>query len=124
MISSLVLAISLLLLLNLGMVTLDNDDWTSRDTLAGQRLQEKFLQLRDAADSANGADTVDNIIRTWKVHRVDEHRRQITVEVLWKDVFGKLHTRSMSSLVVPDSLRPVNRRLRQPTHANETVTTR
>lgn len=106
LIAMIILSMSLLLLLNMGMVALDGNDWSNNTTAATQLLQEKLEQLRSSASSGidGGSDTVDGVVRTWTVADAGSHLKQVRVQVVWEDIRSHTKTNSMTALIRTDSL--------------------
>ncbi|MFQ5454232.1 MAG: prepilin-type N-terminal cleavage/methylation domain-containing protein, partial [Candidatus Zixiibacteriota bacterium] len=81
-----IIGMALLLLLNMAMVSLDSNDWSSKSTIANQMIQEKLEQLRyepDLSSISSGSDTASGISRTWTVTDIGSYLRKIEVTVIW-----------------------------------------
>lgn len=104
MIAMVILSVSLLLLLNMGMVALDANDWSNKTTMAVQAMQQKMEQLRTESSPQSGADTVNGMSRSWTVTTAGSYLREISVSVSWEDIKGIYHTNTISSMIRTDSL--------------------
>ena len=107
LIAMIILSISLLLLLNMGMVALDGNDWSNKTTIATQLMQEKLEELRNVQNlsaSSSGHDTTSGVSRTWTVSDAGSHLRRVDVAVTWEDIKGDSTTSSMTTLVKTDSI--------------------
>ncbi len=107
LIAMIILSISLLLLLNMGMVALDGNDWSNKTTIATQMMQEKLEELRNVpnlSSSANGHDTSSGVSRVWTVTDAGSHLRRVDVAVTWEDIRGDSSTSNMTSYVKTDSV--------------------
>ena len=107
LIAMLLVSFSLLMLLNMGMIALDGNDWSNKTTTATQMLQEKLEELRGGGYSAltNGSDTADGgVVRSWTVTNAGDHLRQIDVQVTWRDMQARERTNTMTAYVRTDSL--------------------
>jgi type II secretion system protein I len=107
LIAMIILSISLLLLLNMGMVALDGNDWSNKTTVATQLMQEKLEQLRNVpnlSSSASGHDTSSGVSRTWTVSDAGSHLRRVDVAVAWEDIKGDTSRSNMTSYVKTDSI--------------------
>ena len=107
MIAMVILAISILLLLNMAMVALDGNDWSNKTTVSTQLLQEKLEQMRTITNlsSANsGSDTAQGMTRVWRVSKADNHLRQVDVVVQYEDIKGQTVQNSMTAFIKTDSL--------------------
>lgn len=107
MVAMLLISFSLLMLLNMGMIALDGNDWSNKTTTATQMLQEKLEELRGGGYSTlvNGSDTASGgIVRTWTVSNAGDHLRRIDVDVIWEDMQARQRTNSMTAFVRTDSV--------------------
>jgi len=107
MVAMLLISFSLLMLLNMGMIALDGNDWSNKTTRATQMLQEKLEELRGGgyASMVSGSDTAaGGIIRTWTVTSTGNHLRRIDVDVIWEDLQARHRTNSMTAYVRTDSV--------------------
>ena len=104
LISMIILSLALLVLLNMGMVALDGNDWANRTTIATQAMQEKLEQLRSLQNPTSGADTIDGIEREWTVTPVSSHLRQVDVKVRWEDIKDQVKTNTLTSFIRTDSV--------------------
>jgi prepilin-type N-terminal cleavage/methylation domain-containing protein len=103
MIAVLILSMALLLLLNMAMVALDGNDWSNKTTNATQLIQEKLEELRTTTSPTGGADTVDNVSRSWTVTPSGSHLRRIDIVVQWEDIKANPHTNSITTYIRTDS---------------------
>jgi len=107
LIAIIILTMSLLLLLNMGMVALDGNDWSNKTTIATQLMQDKLEQLRNVPNltsSSSGADTASSISRNWSVSDAGSHLRKVVVRVTWEDIKGSFKTDSMAAFIKTDSV--------------------
>ena len=107
MVAMLLISFSLLMLLNMGMIALDGNDWSNKTTTATQMLQEKLEELRGGGYSSlvSGSDTADGgIIRNWTVTSAGNHLRRIDVDVIWEDIQARQQTNSVTAFVRTDSV--------------------
>lgn len=104
LISMIIMSISLLLLLNMAMVSLDGNDWSNKTTIATQLLQEKLEQLRSFDDPSSGQDTAMGVARSWTVSSTASHLKQVQVTVSWEDIRGDIVTGSLTSYIKTNSL--------------------
>lgn len=104
LVAMMILSFSLLMLLNMGMIALDSNDWSNKTTTATQMLQEKLEQIRGSRDFSNGRDTVDGIVRKWTVTNAGSHLRQVDVEVIWEDMKAAEQTNTITAYVRSDSV--------------------
>jgi prepilin-type N-terminal cleavage/methylation domain-containing protein len=88
MVSMIILTMSLLLLLNMAMVTLEANDWSNKATASTQLLQEKLEELRTGMNPTNGVDTVNSIERSWQVTKVVDHLRKVDITASWQNRRG------------------------------------
>lgn len=102
-----IIGMALLLLLNMAMVSLDSNDWSSKSTIANQMIQEKLEQLRyepDLSSISSGSDTASGISRTWTVTDIGSYLRKIEVTVIWQNIQGDHLTNTMTAFVNTDSV--------------------
>ena len=106
LVAMLITSFSLLMLLNMGMIALDGNDWSNKTTVATQLLQQKLEQLRGGGYAAlqNGSDTAQGLTRTWKVSSAGNHLRQVDVSVTWTDIKADVHTSQMTAYIRTDSI--------------------
>jgi len=99
-------SVGLMMLLHMGMIALDGNDWSHQTTLATQAVQQKFEQLRagDVPALQSGSDSVGSLARTWRVTNVGSHIRKVEVEVVWSDFKSQRHVNTLSTLIRTDSL--------------------
>ena len=105
MVAMVIIGVSLLLLLNMGMVALDGNDWANQTTRATQLMQEKLESLRSSGDQMeSGRDTVAGITRNWTVSNVGDFLKRVDVTVEWEDIRSSIHADTMTAFVRCDSL--------------------
>jgi prepilin-type N-terminal cleavage/methylation domain-containing protein len=104
MVSMIILAMSLLLLLNMAMVAIDGNDWSNQATRSTQLLQEKLEELRTSSNLTNGADTVNNILRVWTVTSPNTHLRRIDINAIWENRRGDQLQNGLTAFVRTDSI--------------------
>ena len=105
MVAMVIIGVSLLLLLNMGMVALDGNDWANQTTRATQLMQEKLESLRSSGDQMeSGRDTVAGITRIWTVSNVGDFLKRVDVTVEWEDIRSSIHADTMTAFVRCDSL--------------------
>jgi Tfp pilus assembly protein PilV len=106
LVAILLTSFSLLMLLNMGMIALDGNDWSNKTTVATQALQEKLEQLRGGgyASLASGSDTTGGLKRSWTVSSVGSHLRQVVVKVAWDDIKGDEHVNEITAYIRTDSI--------------------
>ncbi len=105
MIAMIIIGVSLLLLLNMGMVALDGNDWANQTTRATQLMQEKLESLRTAGPQiASGGDTVSGITRHWEVVTAGDFLKRVDVAVEWEDVRSRVHSDTMTAFIRSDSI--------------------
>ena len=105
MVAMLIIGVSLLLLLNMGMVALDGNDWANQTTCATQLMQEKLESLRTAGSQiASGSDTVSGITRHWEVATAGDFLKRVDVAVEWEDVRSRIHADTMTAFIRCDSI--------------------
>jgi prepilin-type N-terminal cleavage/methylation domain-containing protein len=79
MTSMIIMSFSLLLLLHMAMVALDGNKWATGTTSSTQLIQAKLEDLRSIDDPAGGVDTVNGVMRHWRVVNSGSHLRQILI---------------------------------------------
>jgi len=99
-----ILTLSLLLLLNMGMVALEGNDWSNKATMSTQLLQEKMEELRTSQILVNGLDTVNTITRSWTVTNTASHLRRVDMTASWHNRAGNLLQNNMTAYIRTDSL--------------------
>jgi prepilin-type N-terminal cleavage/methylation domain-containing protein len=104
MISMLIMAFSLLLLLQMAMVALDGNTWASGTTSCTQLLQEKLEELRSSPNPQSGQDTVRAVTRNWTVNKVGSHLRQIDITAVWMTPDNRPHSNTINTFIKTDSL--------------------
>lgn len=105
MIAMIIIGVSLLLLLNMGMVALDGNDWANQTTRATQLMQEKLESLRTAGSQIeSGQDTVSGITRNWEVATAGDFLKRVDVVVEWEDVRSRIHADTMTAFIRCDSI--------------------
>lgn len=107
LVAMIILSMSLLLLLNMGMVALDGNDWSNNTTVATQQLQDKLEELRtipNLSSAHSGADTVSGMERSWRVSWEDNHLRRVDVSIVWENIQGKEMTNTMTGFIKTDSI--------------------
>lgn len=106
LVAMILMAFSLMLLLNMAMVALDGNYWSNKTTIATQIMQEKLEQLRASGVSnmKNGKDTAQGLVRSWKITTAGKYLRQIDVEIEWDDIQARTHTNKMTAWVRSDSV--------------------
>ena len=104
LIAMVILSIALLMLLNMGMVALDGNEWSNRTTVAAQRMQQKLEQIRSSNDFSNGAETVDDVNLAWTVAPVDVHLRRVDITATWRDMGNRQVSNSMTAYIKSDSV--------------------
>lgn len=106
LIAMVIISISLLLLLNMGMVALDGNDWSNNTTISTQLLQEKVEQLRSERNTGmnSGSDTAGGFTRSWTVSNAGMHLRRVDVSITWDDIKNRTHTNTMTAYIRTDSL--------------------
>jgi prepilin-type N-terminal cleavage/methylation domain-containing protein len=104
MVSMIILAMSLLLLLNMAMVAIDGNDWSNRATQSTQLLQDKLEELRTSTVLTSGTDTVNSIQRVWTVSSPNSHLRRIDINAVWENRRGDLLQNSLTAFVRTDSI--------------------
>lgn len=107
MVAMIIMSVSLIVLLNMGMVALDGNDWSNKTTIATQMMAEKLEQLRNVPNlsSANsGTDTISDVQRAWAVSSVGSYLREVTVAVSWRDIRGRQVADTLSAFIKTDSL--------------------
>jgi prepilin-type N-terminal cleavage/methylation domain-containing protein len=99
-------SLGLMMLLHMGMIALDGNDWSNRTTQATQAVQQKFEQLRAAGVPAlqSGSDSAGGLARTWRVTSAGTHLRKVEVEVAWSDLKSRRHVNTLKTLIRTDSL--------------------
>jgi type II secretory pathway pseudopilin PulG len=104
MVSIIILTLSLLLLLNMAMVALEGNDWSSKTTASTQLLQEKLEDLRNDLSVTSGVDTVNNIERNWQITNEASHLRRIDITASWRNRRGDVLQNSITAFVRTDSI--------------------
>ncbi|MEW5994335.1 MAG: prepilin-type N-terminal cleavage/methylation domain-containing protein [Candidatus Zixiibacteriota bacterium] len=104
LVAMIIMAVALLLLLNMAMVALDANDWSNKTTRATQLMQEKLEQLRYGGNLGAGEDTVQGVVRNWRVTGVGSHLRQVAITVSWEDIRANTVTDSLFTLIQTDSV--------------------
>lgn len=106
LVAMILISVGLMMLLNLSMIALGANDWSNNATTSVQALQQKIEQLRgtNIAFSQSGTDTVQEMVRSWRVTNAGDHLRRIEVEVVWNDLQSVERTDRLSTLVRTDSL--------------------
>lgn len=107
LIAMLIMSLSLLLLLNMAMVSLHGNDWSRKTTVATQLMQQKMEQMRNVSNLSSasaGSDSVDGVFREWRVATIGKHLRQVDVFVTWENIKGDLKTNSLTTFIKTDSI--------------------
>jgi len=105
MISMVILGGALLLLMQMGMVALDGNDWSRNTTVATQASQQKLEQIRATInDAKSGKDEVEGMVRSWAIKPAGKFLREVTVALEYQDVRGTVHHDSMTALIRSDSI--------------------
>jgi len=104
LVSLIILALSLLLLLNMAMVAMDSNVWSNQATASTQLLQEKLEELKTGYNVASGIDTVGDIMRNWQITNVGSHLRRIDITASWVDRRGDTLQNSIRSFFRTDSI--------------------
>ncbi|HWR81727.1 MAG TPA: prepilin-type N-terminal cleavage/methylation domain-containing protein [Candidatus Deferrimicrobium sp.] len=104
MIAMVIMAISLLLLLNMAMVALDGNDWSNKTTIATQLLQEKLEQLRTTANPQSGGDTTLGVSRVWTVSSAGGHLREVDISITWENIQAEMVSDSIKTFIKTDSV--------------------
>jgi len=104
LIAMVILSIALLLLLNMGMVALDGNDWSNRTTVAAQRMQQKLEQIRGSNSFSDGEETVDDVTLKWSVSNLDAHLRRVDITATWQDIGNRQVSNAMTAYIKSDSV--------------------
>ncbi|MDF1544363.1 MAG: prepilin-type N-terminal cleavage/methylation domain-containing protein [bacterium] len=105
MISMVILGMALIVLLNMGMVALDGNDWSNKTTSSTQVTQQKLEHLRANINGAvAGSDTIRGMERSWDIRHAGKFLREVVVATRWEDVRGIIHNDSMTAYVRTDSI--------------------
>ena len=109
LVAMLILSMSLLLLLNMAMVALDGNDWSSKTTIATQLIQEKLEQLRFATvlSTTTGSDNpVPGFSRSWVVTKPagKDFLREVNIAIAWEDMRKNTRVDSLTTYIKTDSL--------------------
>ncbi len=99
LVSMIILTLSLLILLNMAMLALENNDWSNKATSSTQLIQDKLEELRTDKVLASGADSLNGISRTWTVTKVASHLRKVDMLATWENQQGKTLQNSMSAYI-------------------------
>jgi prepilin-type N-terminal cleavage/methylation domain-containing protein len=102
--SMVIMAFALLMLLHMAMVALDGNNWASGTTNTVQSIQEKLEDLRTQPNPQSGEDTLNNVIRRWRVTVVDSHLRRVDIVAIWTSVNNQTHTNDFYTFFKTDSL--------------------
>ena len=103
LISMVILGISLLMLLNMAMISLTSNDWSNNATIVTQSMQQKLEQLRNIPMPQSGSDTLKGIQLVWTVSKKSNHLRQVDMQAQWDDMISNTKTMSISSFIKTDS---------------------
>ena len=103
LISMVILGISLLMLLNMAMISLTSNDWSNNATIVTQSMQQKLEQLRNIPMPQSGSDTLNGIQLVWTVSKKSNHLRQVDMQAQWDDMISNTKTMSISSFIKTDS---------------------
>lgn len=104
LISMVILGISLLMLLNMAMISLTSNDWSNNTTIVTQSMQQKLEQLRNTPMPQSGSDTLNGVQLVWTVSKKSNHLRQVDMNAHWKDIISNYKTMSISSFIKTDSV--------------------
>ena len=104
MVSMMILGVSLLLLLNMGMVALNGNDWSNKTTIASQLMQQKLEELRSTLKFSNGSDTAQGMTREWRVTSEGSNLQKIDITVKWMDINNRSMNSSLTTYVKADSV--------------------
>ncbi len=85
MIALLVFSVGLLLLVPLGVYSINANQWSDRTTQATFFAQEKLEELKNADVLSSGQDSVSTMQRVWTVQALTPSLSQISVQINWKD---------------------------------------
>ena len=104
LISMVILGISLLMLLNMAMISLTSNDWSKNATNVTQSMQQKLEELRNTPMPQNGSDTLNGIQLVWSVSKKSDHLRQVDMTAQWEDLTSNYKHMSISSFIKTDSV--------------------
>ncbi|MEK7774641.1 MAG: prepilin-type N-terminal cleavage/methylation domain-containing protein [Candidatus Zixiibacteriota bacterium] len=104
MVAMMILGVSLLLLLNMGMVALNGNDWSNKTTVASQLMQQKLEEIRSTAKFSNGSDTAQGMTREWKVTSAGTNLQKLDITVKWMDINNRDMKNSLTTYVKADSV--------------------
>lgn len=91
-------SVSLLILLNLSMIALDSNDWSSKTTASTQIMQQQLEQIRTLNEAPGTyADTVGEFELSYTVDSIAAFLKQVEMEITWEDVRGKTQVDTMVS---------------------------
>ncbi|MDD4051527.1 MAG: prepilin-type N-terminal cleavage/methylation domain-containing protein [candidate division Zixibacteria bacterium] len=99
MTSMLIMSFSLLMLLNMAMIALDGNRWSSRTTSCAQIMQQKLEDLRNVVDPTSGEDTVGEFSRSWTVSTVSTHLRQVEITAMWMSPDSLVQSNRITTLI-------------------------
>ena len=98
LIAMILTSVSLLILLNLAMVALDSNDWSSQTTASTQIMQQQLEQVRTLNEPPGTYnDTVGEFELSYTIDSVAAFLKQVTMEITWEDIRGKTQVDTMSS---------------------------
>lgn len=97
LIGAVTLSVALLLIFNLSLVSPNGDESPGKVVLAEQLMQAKLVQLRRHPVPSSGADTLQDVARSWAVTRQTDNLANIFVQVDWIDLEGRARSSSVSS---------------------------
>lgn len=98
LIAMILTSVSLLILLNLAMVALDSNDWSSQTTASTQIMQQQLEQVRTLNEPPGTYnDTVGEFELSYTIDSVAAYLKQVTMEITWEDIRGKTQVDTMTS---------------------------
>jgi Tfp pilus assembly protein PilV len=104
MTSMLIMSFSLLMLLNMAMIALDGNRWSSRTTSCAQIMQQKLEDLRNVAVPTSGEDTVGEFSRSWTVSTAGTHLRQVEITATWVAPDSLVRSNRITTLIKTSAL--------------------
>ena len=100
LIGMLILSIGLLLLMPMMVVSMQANDFGKGFTEASMLIKEKMEEVKNMASPTSGADSVDQVARTWTVTAAGANLKRVVVTVNWAGPDGRPHSHSMVSYIM------------------------
>lgn len=104
MVAMVILGGALLVLLNMGMVALDANDWSNKTTIATQAMQRKLESFRsDQSLLVSGSDSVSGVYLQWDITDAGSFLKQARIVASWENIKGLTDNSMLTAYIRTDS---------------------